>query len=87
MERAGRLRREAGGEPEARRDQRDLLLQGKYASADNIPLIGPFAEWEIRIESGKHKNLDRTKITSICLDFHILSKAITTGPLPPAPAR
>jgi hypothetical protein len=59
----------------------DLILQGKYADWDNIPLIGPFAKWEIKIEKGKHTGLDRSKISAICLDFHILSKSITTGPL------
>ena len=62
----------------------DLILQGKYADWDNIPLIGPFAQWEIKIEKGKHTGLDRSKISAICLDFHILSKSITTGPIWPA---
>jgi hypothetical protein len=59
----------------------EIYPQGE---SDYPPLIGPFAQWEIRIEEGKHNGLDRSKISSICLDFHILSKAISTGPLPPA---
>jgi hypothetical protein len=61
----------------------DLILQGKYADWDNIPLIGPFAQWEIKIDAGKHTGLDRSQISAVCLDFHVLSKSISTGPVWP----
>ena len=54
----------------------DLHLHGKLANSDYLPLIGPFAEWEISIKDDDNANLDRSKITAICLDFHILSKTV-----------
>ncbi len=54
----------------------DLHLKGDLANSDYLPLIGPFAEWEIRIKDEDNADLDRSKITAICLDFHILSKTV-----------
>jgi hypothetical protein len=52
----------------------DLTLKGDYAGSAYLPLIGPFAEWEITLSDQDNKGLDRSKITTICFDFHGFSQ-------------
>jgi hypothetical protein len=51
-----------------------LVLGGDYANSGYLPLIGPFAEWEIRITDRDNKGLDRSEINAICMDFHGFSQ-------------
>jgi hypothetical protein len=52
----------------------DLTYKGDYAGSRYLPLIGPFAEWEITVSDKDNKGLDRSKITAICFDFHGFSQ-------------
>jgi hypothetical protein len=52
----------------------DLTFQGDYRGSAYLPLIGPFAEWEITLSDKDNKDLNRSNIIAICFDFHGFSQ-------------
>jgi len=51
-----------------------IMVPAAYAGSSYVPLIGPFARWEIKLNPNNHKGLDRSKIEAICMDFHGFSQ-------------
>jgi hypothetical protein len=52
----------------------DLTYKGDFAGSAYLPLIGPFAEWEITLSDKDNRALDRSQIAALCFDFHGFSQ-------------
>jgi hypothetical protein len=53
--------------------------QGNAGSA-YLPLIGPFADWEIELADEAHDGLNRSGISAVCMEFHGFSQTAAAAP-------
>ena len=52
-----------------------LDANSPLASSSCLPLVGPFAEWEIALYAKEHSNLDLSAVNAVCVEFHGLSQS------------
>ena len=50
------------------------IIRFEGDNAEYLKMFGPFGEWEIRLSTGDHEELDRANIKAIYMDFHILGE-------------
>jgi hypothetical protein len=53
----------------------DLKLEGDLKGSSYLPLIGPFARWEIEFDPDANNGLDLSGVTAIAMDFHGYSQS------------